>query len=727
MTIVRVALDVPLPRLFDYKIDPAGRATAGSVVLAPFGKKIAVGVVLETAATSEVAPARLRPLLTVRDDVPPLPPDVLSLLRFCSEYYHHPIGEVVLNALPTRLRRRHALKAEPDRLLLTPAARAAGVDALPSRAKTLRSLLVRLDAAADGLALATLRAESPAVMRAARDLIKRGWAVAVVTADGAPCSAPQILPGPALTAAQHAAVESIRASFGRFHGWLLHGITGSGKTEVYLELIAATLAAGRQALLLVPEINLTPQLESRLHSRFPATSIIRLHSGLAESERLHGWVSAHSGKAGIVVGTRSAIFTPLPQLGLIVVDEEHDASYKQAEGLRYSARDLAVFRGKQRAVPVVLGSATPALETYHQAQSGRYGLLTLADRPGAAVPTIETTNIRGEALIDGISQAVLRAIDATTRRGEQSLIYINRRGYAPVLICPGCGWTAGCPRCSAKQVVHQKIRQLRCHHCGHQERIPTTCAHCGNAELAPLGQGTQRVESTLSRIFPAARVLRIDRDSTRTKDAWPAMRQKIQNREVDILVGTQMLAKGHDFPALTLVCVLNADASLYSTDFRAGERLFANLMQVAGRAGRAELPGRVLVQTEFPDHPLYGALRQQNYAAFAEMALDERRQAALPPFAYQAILRAEAPRLDDAMEFLQRAAQSIPDAGAAVTAYDPVPAAMTRLAGKERGQLTVHARARPALQACLQEWSARLPALAARKVRWIIDVDPQDP
>jgi primosomal protein N' (replication factor Y) (superfamily II helicase) len=452
-----------------------------------------------------------------------------------------------------------------------------------------------------------------------------------------------------------------------------------------------------------------------------------LNSALNESERLRSWLAAQAGQAGIVLGTRLAVFTPLPRLGLIVVDEEHDASFKQAEGLRYSARDVALLRAKQRAVPVVLGSATPSLETYHQAQRGRYSMLTLATRVNAVIPAIETTDIRGAALIDGLSQAVLHAIRETTRRGEQSLIYINRRGYAPVLICPGCGWTSGCPRCTAKLVVHLKSRQMRCHHCGHQERIPANCVQCGNAELAPLGQGTQRIESSLVRIFPTARILRIDRDSTRAKHAWKEMRRQIHDREVDLLVGTQMLAKGHDFPALTLVCVINADASLYSTDFRASERLFANLMQVAGRAGRADLPGRVLIQTEFPDHPLYTALRRQDFAGFANDILAERKLAGLPPFTYQAILRAEAPRQDAALDFLQRAANCVDADDSGVTIYDPVPANMARLAGKERAQLTVQSRSRTSLQAFLHVWVAHLDKLADRKVRWVLDVDPQEP
>ena len=727
MKFVRVALDIPLNTLFDYRADTASDIEVGNLVLVPFGKKIAVGVVIELAADTSLAPSRVRGILSVLQDTPRLPADVLAILKFCSAYYHHPIGEVVLNALPTRLRRRNAIKPAHCAYRLTDAGRQVDVDTVPARAKSRRALLRKLSAAGEGIDSGALRAQMPGAVAALKEMIRLGW-VETFESDRCHQTSPplRIVAGPALTEAQQIAVDSIRASFTRFAPWLLHGITGSGKTEVYLELIATALSDKKQTLLLVPEINLTPQLESRIQMRFPDTLIVRLNSALNESERLRNWLSAESGEAGIVLGTRLSVFAPLPRLGLIVVDEEHDASFKQGDGLRYSARDVALLRAKQRAVPIVLGSATPALETHHQAQCGRYGLLTLAQRANAAIPEITTVDIRGEALIDGLSQGVLHAIKETITRGEQSLIYVNRRGYAPVLICPSCSWTSGCQRCSAKLVVHLKNRLMRCHHCGHQEKIPAACPQCGNAELAPLGQGTQRVEIALTRIFPAARILRIDRDTTRAKDAWNQMRRQIHAGTVDILVGTQILAKGHDFPALTLVGVINADASLYSTDFRASERLFANLMQVSGRAGRADLPGRVLIQTEFPEHPLYGALRRQDYTDFAKDVLAERKQAGLPPFAYQAILRAEALRQELAMHFLRRAAACADSGIGEVAVFDPVPANMARLAGKERAQLTVQSRSRTALHRFLNEWAPRLEKLAERNVRWALDVDPQE-
>jgi len=659
MSFIRVALDVPLPTLFDYHAAAATRDDIGARVLVPFGKTIAVGVIVELAATTSLPPQRVRSVLSILRDVPPLPPDILGLFRFCSNYYFHPLGEVVLNALPTRLRQRQALKAETaSRYRLTGA------------------------------------------------------------------TAPRVAPGPPLTDEQLAAVETLRGAHAGFAPWLLHGVTGSGKTEVYLQRVADTLASGKQALLLVPEINLTPQLEALVRARFPETLLVALHSGLNESERLHNWLAAQSGAAGIVLGTRLAVFAPLPKLGLIIVDEEQDASFKQTDRLRYSARDLALWRAKQHAIPIVLGSATPALETFHKALSGSYRMLALTQRVNAMPPVMECIDTRREPLIDGLSQALLNALRVTMKRGEQSLVFINRRGFAPVLMCSNCGWTSGCERCSAKLVLHLQDQRLRCHHCGHQERVATACPQCGNQDLKPLGQGTQRIESALARIFPAARIMRIDRDSTRRKHAWHEMRRQIHAQEVDILVGTQILAKGHDFPQLNLVGVINADSSLYSTDIRASERLFARLTQVAGRAGRGANRGRVLIQTEFPAHALYQALRRDDYPAFAKALLAERKQAGFPPFVYQAVLRAEASRLETALEFLKQAARDGAKLEGTVVIYDPVPASMPRRAGLERAQLTVQSRSRPALHAFLRAWHVHLGAAAGRKVRWALDVDP---
>ncbi|MDB5904778.1 MAG: primosomal protein, partial [Betaproteobacteria bacterium] len=530
---------------------------------------------------------------------------------------------------------------------------------------------------------------------------------------------------PPLNADQARAVESIRAALGSFRPILLCGVTGSGKTEVYLRVAETVLEAGGQVLLLVPEIALTPQLESMVQARFPDAALVSLHSGLNETERMRNWVAAQHGEAQIVLGTRLAVFTPLPRLGLVVVDEEHDASFKQTEGFCYSARDLAVVRASQRGVPIVLGSATPSLESYQNARSGRYALLELPERINGRPPRISYVGVRGIGTsFDGIAPQLLDAIRKCIGRREQALVFINRRGYAPVLMCHSCGWLSGCHRCSAQLVVHLPARELHCHHCGHCAPVPEACPTCGNTDLSPIGQGTQRIEATLNGHFPDARILRIDRDSTRRKHAWSGMRSRIQARDVDILVGTQILAKGHDFPHLALVCVLNADAMLYSSDFRASERLYALLTQVAGRAGRGEAQGEVLIQTEFPEHPLYAALRSQDLDAYAAALLAERESAGFPPFVHQALLRAEAPEVDTALQLLTHAKEIGRVLADGVELYDPVPATMVRLAGRERAQLLVQSESRPRLHAFLALWRDLLAAEKSSSARWALDVDP---
>jgi primosomal protein N' (replication factor Y) len=601
---------------------------------------------------------------------------------------------------------------------------AADCDALPARATALRRLLAAFK---DNPVLSpeAVRAFDPA-RGGLKRLLARGW-VRSAPREGQPERAGGVVTvscAPQPTTEQERAADSITQAFGRFEAFVLYGITGSGKTEVYLRAIAAAMRAGRQALLLVPEIVLTPQLEALVRQRFPQTHIAILHSRLGEGARARNWRAAQSGEAGVILGTRLAVFTPIPNLGLIVVDEEHDPSFKQMEGLRYSARDLGVVRAKHTRVPVVLGSATPALETYHNALSGRYRLLQLTQRIGAVMPRIECVDTRGTALADGLSPALLAAVAERLQRREQSLIFINRRGYAPVLLCRACGWLSACHRCSAQLVVHLPERRLRCHHCGFRSPVPAACPSCGNQDLAPVGQGTQRVEAALAGHFPTARILRIDRDTTRGKDAWPAMRRQIHAGEVDILVGTQILAKGHDFPRLNFVGVLNSDSLLYSTDFRAAERLFALLTQVAGRAGRASIQGEVMIQTEFPNHPLYVALAGGDYAAFATTALAERRQAGFPPFVHQALLRAEAVKLDTALTFLADAAQIGAALSPDVLIYDAVPATMVRLAGRERAHLLVQSASRAGLQAFLSAWLERLPKAPSASARWSLDVDP---
>lgn len=531
-----------------------------------------------------------------------------------------------------------------------------------------------------------------------------------------------------LTPAQSGAIASILEGRDRFHSVLLEGVTGSGKTEVYLHLIADTLARGRQALLLVPEIGLTPQFEEHVRSRFPGATMLTAHSNLAEGERARAWLAARQGSAHVILGTRLAVLTPFDDLGLIVVDEEHDLSYKQQDGMRYSARDVAVLRAQRLGIPVVLGSATPSLESFWNAREGRYLRVQLPARaaPGAGMPAVRTLDTRADRPREGLSHGLLLALRQRLERGEQSLVFLNRRGYAPVLFCRDCQWHSGCTRCSANLVLHRQQGELRCHHCGHRERVPAHCPACGSADIAPVGQGTQRIEETLAAALPGARIARVDRDTTARKHALKEVLGRVRSGEVDVLVGTQMLAKGHDYPRLTLVGVLDSDSALFSADFRAAERLFGQLSQVAGRAGRGELPGEVIIQTDFPGHPLYAAVANHDYERFAAEALDERHVAHFPPYSHLALLRAESQKPGQALGFLERAARAGRTLGPAVEVFDPVPSRLERKAGFERAQLLVRADTRPAMQAFLARWRGALAADPERRVRWSLDVDPQE-
>ncbi|MFC0402499.1 primosomal protein N' [Paraburkholderia rhizosphaerae] len=790
---VRVALDHPLPTLFDYRCDPEATPQPGMLVNVPFGKRMVVGLVCEVTAHSEVAEDRVRAVDNICIACPPLSTAWLELAGFAAEYYQRGLGEVALPALPQALRdatRWTRLLAPQERYRLLPAGRAALPDALPVRATALRRLADEL-ANAEFLTAPDARALHPKAAATLDGWLAKGWvALEVIDAaapiglaqpidTAAPATAgpvavsassegemvaptesaafsadharsvsrtsggrsPDTLAAPLLpilTDEQTAAVSAIHNANG-FAPFLLHGVTGSGKTEVYLRALAALLDTDltAQALVLVPEINLTPQFEAAFRARFAALddgAIVTLHSGLAEGERARNWFAAHTGHARIVLGTRLAVLASLPRLAIICVDEEHDPAYKQQEGLRYSARDLAIWRAKQLGIPVVLGSATPSLESWWQADQGRYQRLTLARRAiaDAALPTVKLIDLederrRGRASVDGLSGPLISALKARVERGEQSLVFLNRRGYAPQLSCDACGWVAGCPRCSAYVVLHKPERALRCHHCGWETRIPRACPDCGNVDIAPLGRGTQRVEESLAKVVPGARVLRIDADSTRRKGSAQALFSDVHAGEVDILVGTQMVAKGHDFRRVSLVGVLNADTALFSHDFRASERLFAQLMQVSGRAGRAGLPGEVLVQTRYPRHALYHALARHDYVGFANATLAERRDAHLPPFVYQAMLRAEGRTLDAALAFLLQAATALREIPAAerVTVYDAVPLTIVKVMNVHRAQLLIESASRAALQATLRAWQPMLRALKG-VLRWSIEVDPLD-
>ncbi len=594
-----------------------------------------------------------------------------------------------------------------------------GVPALPADLLALAAFVAGYYVEPIGLVLAQmlppLGARDPTTRRARR----------------APVALPADAPTPpiAQNEAQRSACLAITAAFGAYAPFLLAGVTGSGKTDVYLAAAGEAIARGGQVLLLVPEINLTPQLEQRIAAALPVGRMVSLHSGLAAGERRRHWLAAATGDADLVVGTRLAVFAPLPRLALVIVDEEHDPSYKQQDGVRYHARDVAVWRSRQRAVPVVLGSATPSLESVEHASRQRYRRLDLPARAvvGAGLPRIEFVPAVEAARHEGLAPALVAAIETRLARGEQSLVFVNRRGFAPSLLCAACGWQAGCPRCSARVVVHRDEGMLRCHHCGHARRLPRACPDCGNVDLLPLGHGTQRLERALAARFPDARIARIDRDSTARRHAFEGALARIHAGELDILVGTQMLAKGHDFPRLTLVGVLGADNALYSADFRATERLGALLFQVAGRSGRAQLPGEVIVQTDFPAHPLYRALATHDYDALAAALLAERRVAGLPPFAHLALLAAEAPARATVDAFLAKAhaaGTALASGAGDLEVFAPAPAGLARRAGMERGHVLVRAGTRAPLQRFLPSWHEAVAALPGRSVRWSLDVDP---
>lgn len=726
-SIVRVALPIPLPQTFDYTAEGLSPDDLGRCVRVPFGRGEKTGLIVALPQISDLPEGfpleRLKPVIAIQREAPALPPDWLALVDFTARYYQHPLGEVVAMALPPRLRRADPVAGtESDPLLILSAE---GQAALTASKRESRALALLRQLTNSGAVRRSLLNEAAGGSSAVTDALRRGWIT-----PGAATNPAAMAGAPGLTAEQEAAVTALSTRFGQFQPFLLFGVTGSGKTEVYLRLVQRVIATGGQALILVPEIALTPQLEGRVAGRFPAARVVSLHSGLAEGARSQGFVQAMEGRADIVLGTRLSVFTPLPRLGLIVVDEEHDASYKQHEGVRYNARDLAIWRARQRSVPIVLGSATPSLESWHAAASGRYQRVDLSNRAVAAtLPTVRPVDIRREKLQNGLSEHLLRAIEARLKRQEQSLIFLNRRGYAPVLSCPSCGWVSRCPHCTANMVLHLADKRLRCHHCSYEAGIPLACPDCGDQDIQPFGRGTQRLEETLGERFPDARVLRVDRDAARTRRQWDALLDQIGRGEADILVGTQMMAKGHDFPRLTFVGVLNADSSLFAADYRAPERLFQQLMQVGGRAGRGELPGAVMVQTQYPDHPLYKCLESHDFNRYASIQLEERKQAHFPPFAANALLCATASEVAAALDWLRAARElAVPLAQAfGVQVFDPVPMRMLRLARRERAQLLVEAGSRPVLQGFLTEWHQRLWSLRPPKdLRWHLDVDPAE-
>ena len=723
----RVVLDMPLRRPFDYlpPQDASGKPVRPGVrVRVPFGRQRLIGLVTGEAASSDIAPERLKPILEVLDAEPVLDAAMLALLMWAAEYYHHPLGEVLAAALPKALRLGAPASAMRKVWVVSEEGRAALLSGEPRRAPQQRALLQQLFER-KGCSAEELGALGPNARAHLRSLVHRGW-VAAIDEPLIPAAVPAQTQaqGFALNAEQHAAVATISASLQSFGAYLLHGITGSGKTEVYLHLVARVLAQGRAALILVPEIGLTPQLVGRFRERF-AASLALLHSGLTDGERLDGWRQAFTGHARIVLGTRSAVFAPVRALGLIVVDEEHDASFKQHEGgFRYSARDLAVVRAQRAAVPVVLGSATPAFETLYNAAAGRYQRLSLPRRTAQAqAPRLGLIDLRVNAVQAGISTPSIDAIRRHLNAAGQVLVFLNRRGYAPTLLCTACGWTAACEECDARLTVHQAAGRLRCHHCGADAPLPECCPQCGFA-LRPVGQGTQRIEEKLEELFPDVPRVRLDRDAVRGRGDIEAAVQRMVSGDARILIGTQMVTKGHDFPNVTLVVVLNADRGLFSTDFRAPERLAQTIVQVAGRAGRGDRPGEVLIQTEFPDHPLLRSLLAAGYDGFARTALIEREQARWPPFSRLAAVRDSAKSAAAALAFLTDA-RHLARLPPKVRLFGPVPAAMAKRAGRYHAQLLIESSDRGALHRFLDSWVSQIEQLpSSRRVRWALDVDP---
>jgi primosomal protein N' (replication factor Y) len=718
--VLRVALPVPLARLFDYRAPNgahAAQAAVGVRVRVPFGSRELIGVVAEV-GEGDPAARETREALDLLDGVPLLHGELLASLQWLSHYVHAPLGEVLATALPADLRQGQPL---PDTHIAGWRAVDGALDRVPRDGAPRRLLTVL---AQDAWSEDALDDRQPGWRTAARGLVKRGLVEAVrIDANARPMATQ---PAPVLNDEQHAAAEAI-ANIDGFGALLLDGVTGSGKTEVYLHAIAQCLARGKQALVLVPEIGLAPQTLARFRARL-GVPVHALHSGLNDTERARVWTAAWRGEARVIVGTRSAIFTPLPDAGLIVVDEEHDGSYKQQDGMRYHARDFALVRGKALGVPVVLGSATPSLESLQNAHAGRYTHVRLTQRAGnAKPPTVRVLDVRKRQLDAGLSNELLAKIDATLQAGGQALVFRNRRGYAPVLLCHDCGWSAQCKRCESPMTVHAAGRRLQCHHCGARQAAPPACPDCGGLALQPQGVGTERLEERLTERFPGFPVLRVDRGSTRRRDALESLLGEL-GAQPGVLVGTQMLAKGHDLPNLTLVAVVGIDEGLFSADFRAGEKLAQLLIQVAGRAGRAERAGEVWLQTHHPEHPLLQTLINGGYHAFADAELALREAAGFPPFAHMALVRAEAKDAKAPLDFLEVAKAAFRDTGiAGLDVHGPLPAPMPRRAGFQRSQLLVSSPQRRALQAALEDAMPVLrDAPEARRLRWSLDVDPVD-
>ena len=730
---IQVAVASPLRQTFDYRPPPNCDSKAlvpGTRVLVPFGNRRMVGVIVGCAAGSDFPKDKIRTAEKLIDHDPLFDAELVSLYLWAADYYQYPLGQALQTALPAQLRKGlPAEEKQPRTLRLSPAGKAldtAGLKRAPRQQQVLALLgtttamtAVDLNAAFDTSVSATLKTllEKGLIEECLPEAVPHG-ADGELYGEDAPLE---------LNPEQATALAQIREGSGRFSPCLLEGITGSGKTEIYLQAIADVLEAGRQVLVMVPEISLTPQTVRRFARRF-RREIAVFHSGLNDSERMTAWLRARNGKADIIIGTRSAIFTPLARPGLIIVDEEHDTSYKQQDGFRYSGRDLAIYRARQLAIPVILGTATPSLETLNNARSGRYSYLQLTRRAGTAShPDYRMLDLRGEQMTEGFSDSLFDMIGSHLAQGNQVLVFLNRRGFAPILLCRDCGWIATCPRCDTSYTLHRHPPSLNCHHCDSRKPVPSACPECGGAELAAMGMGTEKTEQTLKQQFPGTSVYRIDRDSTRNRDSLHKIFDKVDSGIPCILVGTQMLSKGHHFPNVTLVAVLDADAGLFSADFRGQEHMGQLLTQVAGRAGRGSINGEVVIQTYNSTHPTLLALVREGYGTFARKLLDERKLGNLPPFTYMAVVKAEASARKLPEKFLADIKSAVGGAQPGVTVLGPMPAPMEKRGGMYRMQLIVEARKRSAIQQHLAGLIQVMENHAdTRKVRWSVDVDPVD-
>ena len=736
--IVRVAVPTPLRREFDYLLSDAinpDTLCPGMRVLVPFGRTRKIAIVLGLAEHSDIDIKKLRPIDKVLDSRPILTEDIMQLLNWVSSYYHHPVGEVYQTALPVLYRKKETC-LEPTETLwyLTEQGKQADWNSL-KRAVRQRSLLEQLKGAAEGLSKEQIaRHQEGHWQSALKALVDKQWVMSKTSR----AQVTSIRPaenicrnsGLELNEEQQQVVEALIQQDGQYHASLIDGITGSGKTEVYLAFIEQQLKNGRQVLVLVPEIGLTPQLIQRFEHRF-ATGIQTLHSGLNNTQRMMIWQQAGRGEVRILIGTRSAVFTPMPELGAIIIDEEHDISFKQQDGIRYSARDVALVRASNANIPIVLGSATPSMESLYLCESGKMAHFKLRQRAGGArPPDIHLVDVRGQYLQNGLSRTLIDLMKQHLARENQVLLFQNRRGYSPVLLCNQCGWISHCHRCDAKLTYHYQHNRLRCHHCQTEQRLPTECPECGNTELSCLGVGTERIEKTVKELFPDVQVVRIDRDTTQRKDSLQTMLEQVREGKKQILIGTQMLAKGHHFPNVTLVAILDIDQGLYSIDFRAPERLGQLIIQVAGRAGREEKKGQVILQTAHPEDEMLNILLHSGYSAFARQTLHERRELLMPPYAYQALVRAESNRAEHYQSFLEYCFQVLNSDSRSdepVQLLGPVPAPMEKKAGKFRGQLLIQSAARKSLHRLLHNLIHTVEVnKAAQRVRWSIDVDPQE-